>query len=1384
MKHFLKLYSIAAILLFGSFLALAQTSGYQFSQLNINNGLSHNEVTCIFKDRTGFMWFGTMSGLNRYDGYTVRVFRRNVHDSTSINDDYIESIQQGFDDRLWIRTRAGMTIYDPATETFTHNTLHYFRSAGIDDDNIKDVKADHHRNLWILSSTSGLYRYRPGAKTAEKVRHLPLNSRSILPSPVSAMANNGKSNLWILHNSGEVEELNPLTLRCSSRFMADKLAGNAPADLKLFVDDQSDLWIYNATEPQGAYYIRSGSTSARRFSASGGRDGLNSNLVNGITQDSKGLVWIATDHGGINIVDKRTFLVRQLLSVDDDNKSIAQNCINTLYKDDNGIIWAGTFKKGISYYHENIIQFPLVKKRPLNKSSLPYEDVNQFAEDDLGNIWIGTNGGGLIYYNRRQNTFKQYFHDAEDPNSLSNNVIVSLFIDHHKALWVGTYYGGLDRLNGDRFIHYKNNLADESSISDDRVWSIFEDSGRRLWVGTLNGGLNLFDRSTNRFAHFTRSMPNSLNSGYVSSLVEARNGNIWIGTSDGINIYNPQNRTFRYLTYRAQQGKGLTNNNISTILRADNGMMLVGTREGLNVYNGTGTWLGSINDSDGLPANAIVSILEDKQGVIWVGTPKGLAKISMLSAGYNGLRYKIQTYDENDGLQGKAFNERSCLRLRSGELIFGGANGFNIFDPGGIRSVENRSPLIFTQLDVLNRPVEIGQKIDGNIILRRSVSNSSDITLRYDQNVISLGFAALNYVQPDKVNYSYKLEGFDKNWITVGSRERKATYTNLDPGDYVFTVKSIANNGAASSEKSLHITVLPPLWRTYWAYCCYVLLVGCIFYIARRQGIARIRRKFQLEQERREARRIHELDIMKIKFFTNLSHEFRTPISLILAPLENLKKQAPGMEFHRQLQMISRNADRLLHMVNQLLDFRKLEMSEHRLQVRPGNIIPFIREITGSFTDIAEKKNIAYVFRSDTTSLEADFDHDKIERILFNLIANAFKFTLSGGAVTVTLTYNYETEKRGFLKIAIRDTGIGMESHKLEAIFQQFYQIDLPASIINQGTGIGLAITREFVALHGGRIEVESEPEKGSEFRVFIPLSPCNISNIPEEVCYRASRAQVNAGMNMPLIKSADYGTQRLKVLLIDDNDDLLYYLKDNLQHYFQIETAGNGREGWQKILARHPDLVVSDIMMPEMDGIQLCEKLKKDERTAHIPVILLTAQIAEEQMLAGLDIGANDYITKPFNFQVLIARVRSLLKHQDSVRKTYRKQLDVSPAKPVNTDPDARLMQQVMDIVEKNMSNSAFTIEELSAAVNMSRVSFYKKIIALSGLAPLDFVRSIRLKKAALLLQQKQLTVSEIAYEVGFSTPKYFARLFKAEYGVLPSAYAGMHTEVPIADS
>ncbi|MGZ3925659.1 MAG: two-component regulator propeller domain-containing protein [Mucilaginibacter sp.] len=1357
----------------------AQNGQFQFSRLDLNNGLSHNQVNCIFKDSKGFMWFGTLSGLNKYDGYKFKIFKHSGIDTSSLNDDYILSLSEGPDRKLWVETRNGFNIYDPATEKFSHDISGYLKSIGIADAHISAIKKDRQGNYWFLHATMGLFKYDPSVHKVTHITHRAADTTSIYANTVSDLSQDSKGNIWLSYYSGVLERLNPKTYRINYRSYAiDKLPPGLNTSYKIYIDNQDDIWAFSPTYSSGVYYLNSQHTILKHIGRGPGSTHLNTDVVSNVIQDDKNRVWIGTDHGGINLLNKQDFKIRYLVNREDDSKTIGQNSIVFIYKDNTGIVWIGTYKRGVSYYHESIIKFAHYTHHLSDPNSLPFSDINSFAEERSGNIWIATNGGGLVYFNRQKGTFKQYLHNPNDPNSLTNNVIVCIYIDHAQNLWLGTYFGGLDCFDGRTFKHYRHNDAIPGSLSEDRICAIKEDSEHHLLVGTLAGGVNVLDSKTQTFTHYKyNSIENAIHSNYVSAILEDKRKNLWIVTSFGLDVLMKKTHQFIHYVHDDKDPNSLVSNNTNNILEDSRGLVWISTREGISIFNPDNGKFTNIVKQDGLPDNTIIDLQEDNSHNIWVSTPNGLSNIAV-SQSTAGLKFHFVNYNENDGLQGREFTENSSLKTHDGELLFGGGNGFNIFKPSDIHFNRSAPNLVFTDFEIFNESLSAGKKTNGHIILPQSITEARPLNLKYNENSFSFEFAALNYFNPDKVRYQYKMEGFDKDWITADNKIRKATYTNLDPNNYVFRVRTSNGSGWGRQELVLNVGITPPFWKTIWAYMLYVVLIaGALLYI-RREGIRKIRIQFALEKEREEAHRMHELDLMKIRFFTNVSHEFRTPLSLIMAPVDKILKQISEPDIQRQLQLVNRNARRLLNLVNQLLDFRRMEYQELKLHEKSGDIIKFIKDLSYSFSDIGEQKHITFMFDTEVESFYTSFDHDKMERIIFNLLSNAYKFTQQGGQVSVLLNVlSHDDKASQLLEIKIIDTGIGIPDDKREKIFEPFFQNDIPGSMLNLGSGIGLSITKEFVKLHKGRIFVESEFNQGSCFTIQLPVQQLDAALFTDtslvlehQQDYSSTLGNQKNGSNG---NTFNRDARKPTVLLVEDNDDFRFYIKDNLKEAFNIIEADNGKRGWQKALAMHPNLVVSDISMPEMNGIDLCLKLKSDSRTSHIPVILLTALIGEETQLKGLETGASDYMTKPFNFEILLSKIKNILSQQEHMRKTYQKQVDASPTEMHVDSPDELFIKKVLLLIDSNISNPNFSVEELSDEMFVSRYTLYKKILMMTGKTPNELVRQMRLKRAAQLLETGHLTISQIGHKVGFKSQKYFVKAFKAEFDTIPSRYA-----------
>jgi len=1029
-----------------------QANDYPFSKLDVRDGLSNNQINAIYKDHQGFLWFATISGVNRYDGYTFKIFQHVDQDSTSI-EAYVTSIYEGPNGKIWMSTYNGVNIYDPSTEKFDPHPEGFFNSAHLPHpayiinsglaavlrsrDTFIFVYADS--GIYVWDSLHGASCIRPAA-----------GDLLAASDPVSSAASDSNGNLWLVHASGLLEHFD-LRRRAviSSVSLLQKENTTNHFKYSLYIDPEGDLWLYARGFRSGLYQFDPGSGTLRHFSKDGGMMPLTSDVVNAVVQDDSGLIWIATDQGGVDLLDKHRSTIRCLANGEEPT-SLAQNTIVTLYKDNLGIIWLGTYKKGVNYYHPDFARFPLFRHQSGQPQSLPYNDVERFAEDKTGNLWIGTDGGGLIRFDRTTNTYTSWLHKPRDTNSPAADAVVGLAFDQSGKLWIGYYLGGLDVFDGHRFLHYRHNDADPASLADDRVNCILAGGDGQMWIGTM-GGLDRYDPQEKRFHHYNETIPNTVPSLYISCLREDPHGNIWIGTTNGISVWQKATDRFRHYT---PENSGLSDNSVTDVWMDSTGLTWVATWRGLSVLvPGTNTFR-VFSAKDGLPDNSILKVLPDDQGHLWASTPAGLSRITPVrQAGKIGVN--CVNYDENDGLQGLQFNERAAFKTRKGELIFGGTNGFNLFDPARIGLELQEPPVLLTSFQLFGKAID----------LPYSITQTKQVKLNPGQNDFSIEFAALNYINAKKDHYAYRLEGFDTGWITTDGRNRRATYSNIRPGEYTFRVKAANSDGIWNNNgAALRISVSRSFWITPLAYLLYSLPLLFLLYTVRRLIIGRAKARLALAGERQQVQRTQALYQMKIRFLANVSSEFRAPLSLILAPGDKLNMDVSDRDDSNQLFQLSRNASSLLQLVNQLLDFRKMESHEQKLNKTPGNIAIFVRETVYSFVNVMGKDDIEFIYRSDIDGLMLIFDHDRLESVLFNLLSNAFKATPGNGTVQLRLRVAARHERMVMLEIALQDTGIGMTS------------------------GLGLVITRELVDLHGGSMTIENEPSGGRCFTILLPL--------------------------------------------------------------------------------------------------------------------------------------------------------------------------------------------------------------------------------------------------------------------------------------------------------
>lgn len=1341
-------------------------SDINFKAITAKEGLPSNTVNTIIKDKYGLLWLGTSNGLSKFDGSNFTVYRHLPDNKRSLPANEVLSLYEDNSGRIWVGTSGGgLCYYDRASDSFVA-----YRSKAalpnVENITIRAFFQDHEGRLWVGTYGSLIM---VDFKTGQIISRTVRDRIASEPGSFAVLSffEDSRHRMWVGTNKG-LYLYNWQSRKFKGIVHNNNDASSISDDAVRVIteDTNGNIWL-------GTYNGLSKLLSNNRFrnfkKGSDPRHSISSNVIYALSADTYGKLWVGTEEG-VDIYDPITDSFQHQTPDPRDIFSIRNKSIRSILIDPAGIYWVGTNTGGVFKYDKGLALFDLKLSNYFDPLGLNSPLVTAFAGYKPGKVFVGTDGGGLSLFDKATRLFKRYPLKSSLHPALKGLTIFRLTFDNSGKLWIGTYNDGIflmDPATGS----YKQFVADGSltGLTSNNISAISQDGNGKIWIGTIGTGVNIYDPQTGKFQHINKN-PNSGTSlvlplnDFIASIAIGSNGDIWIGsTGTGIAVYHQASGTFSRYTKIAN---GLADDVIQCLFVAKDGSVWVGTNQGMSSFDKKTKKFYTYSEKQGLANASVKTILEDEQGMLWLSTDRGISSFDR--------RTKVfRNFTNENGVQQGSFLTASGAKTSTGDLYFGGEEGFNFFNPATLPEPAAPGKVLLTDLKVNNIAISPGEDAP----IKEQLDISKEIRLKYGQN-FSIGYVALDYTSPQQNEYAYKLDGFDKDWNYV-HKVRLANYTNIDPGTYTFQVKSNNNKTANSPVTSIKVIVLPPFWRTAYAYVFYLLTFCSILYLIRQRGINKLKMQFAKEQEvlrfeqmieteRREALKIHELDELKIKFLTNLSHEFRTPISLIAAPVEKLMAKKTNEEISGDLNMINRNIKNLLNLVNQLLDFRKMEQHELKLNLSDGDIVGFINETAESFKDIAAKKNIVLEIKNARSHWLAAFDRDKLERIIFNLLSNAFKFTPASGTVQLETDVK-ENAIQPYISIIVSDTGVGVAEKDLENIFGRFYQSDQPSVILNQGSGIGLSIIKEFVELHEGSIKAELLPERGMRFVVNLPLKPASTAAIAANNTENTGLTETPAQLNDTAAPEAG---DLPRILVVEDNDEFRRYLVDHLKEHFIIIEAANGKEGWQKTLSAHPQLVVSDISMPQMNGIDLSKKIKADKRTRHIPIILLTAINGEDEQLKGLNSGANDYLTKPFNFQILNARISNLLNLNKSLKDTYSRQIHMVGENVEIESGDLKLISAIMAFMEARLNDPDLSVEEMAKHVGMSRGSLYYKLIELTGLTPIEYMRAIKLDKAAALLESSTYNVAQIAYMTGFGTPSYFSRMFKSKFGVLPSEY------------
>ncbi|NME69870.1 hybrid sensor histidine kinase/response regulator transcription factor [Flammeovirga aprica] len=1335
------------------------------------NGLVQNDITSIYQDSKGLMWFGTNAGISKFDGYSFTNYSMDTHQLTS---NIISCFQEDQYNNLWIGLlNSGICRLNLETGEMTS----FRNSQGskiLSSNNVHSLALDEDGNLWV-GTTKGLNCLLAEELTKDKIKAKKYyanhhNSKSILSNHVTKLFNDRNGNLWIGTKKGLQITIKPSNNQPSYTFK--EISNTKIPPIKDIKESEEGVFFCG---PHGIQLFNEEKSTLRKVSTARFNTlciDPNKHMLGGTR---KGLMFMEYDEASGLYVQKK--------HIDSENfDALKINIITEVYKDKLGVIWIGTKGGGVIKYNPNGKRFKDIYKTN-DKTSISYNKIRSIYEDRKGRIWVGTQGGAL---NVLENTAEGLDHGYKKLTfeKIKTNTIFAITEWDNELIFGIRKKGKVYSLDFDQDLKGFKDITKENILTaneESPAFSIQSDGKDVIWIGTYGNGLLRGVKKEGKIEWTNITNTKDLQNGKIKlirSILIDTYGNLWVGSSEGLVFISRDQKMkekpeFELYQHDSNVKNSLSYNYVLPVFEASNGEIWIGTMGGgLSIFNpnninGSGISFEHIKIKDGLPSNIIKAILEDDYQNLWISSNNGITKINLDSR-------EIKNYNISDGLQDNEFSDLAGCKLKNGDLMFGGVNGINYFTPHEIVDDYLVGDLVFTELSVLNKTIHVNDTLDGNVILKKNIQYTQKIELNHNQNSFAVQFSGLHFGSPYKNKYKYKLNGFDKEWITTDADFRIAKYTNLSPGNYTLEVKA-SNGDNIWNPKSLFldIEIASPWWSTIWAKILYAIAIIFFVYLFSRFSLITVQKRHQLELEQFEREKLEHLSQMKLQFFTNISHELRTPLTLIHTPIEQLISKGSAyssLEKEKYYKLIHKNVNHLMNLVNQLLDFRKMEQGHMALQVKKGDWVLFTEQIYHSFKEFANHERVDFSLDIKTHSIRGFFDQDKLKKILNNLLSNAFKFTYAG-QVKILIEQVHED-----VIIEVKDTGFGISEEHLKYLFEPFYQVKSQSKekSKSEGTGIGLSFTKSLVELHHGSITVESEKNIGSTFKIQFPLNEVAYENdvkieaVPEEdiVIEYEEEEELSAQEEELSL------TTKPKIVIADDNPAILDLLYELLKDNFKVYKADDGEKAFQLAKEVMPNLILSDIMMPVMDGYELTKKIREDAQVCHLPIILLTAKNSNDSKLKGYEYGVDAYVTKPFNTEVLLARINTLVENRKRLQKNFRTNIDTQPSEVTFTSIDERFLNRLVAIVEENISDPKFTVEKLAYEYGTTPLRLNQKLKALTEQTAKIFIRNIRLKRAAQLLKMGRYGVSDVTYEVGFSDLKYFRNCFKKEFGVPPSHF------------
>lgn len=1332
--------------------AKARELNFLFKKISIEEGLPHSCVYDIQQDSLGFIWFGTHDGVARFDGDEFMVFDGTQELKGNLLSREIRSIMVDAQGDIWFAGDKGVSKY--VQKQGQIQNFPFFN--GIYGYNLIKIGTSSNGEIFTVSRDGDLYKYAPLLKDFIEIK---------LPS-----------------NKGEINKISSMTIQNSLLLLGTNIGlvvfdpqqndieviqipnMDSSVNQVLWMDDGS--WIV-ATELDGLFFLDGNFKVKEHWVATPTKNTkLLSNTVRSLRVDKNRNLWIGT-FLGLTVFNLDSYQLKTMQQEFERPYSLSQNSIRSIYEDKEGGIWLGTFFGGVNYYHSTKIKFDLINHNG-GSLSLSGNVVASLMEDHKGRIWVGTNDNGINIINPERTRIKSVKKGQKGKVTLSSNNIKSMIELPNKKILVGTHEKGLNLLaRSGEVLKVFQHSGDTTSLPDDHVYALLKDHKNQIWVGTWEGVAKW--NPENETFHLLKedTLGNELPNRKVTFLYEDRKNRIWIGTVDGVTIFYPEANRFDSFVISLDHSNHLPSGMINTIMEDHRGQLWIGTARGVVIFDEINRTFVAPKGLEVLKDRLICSIEEDAYGALWISYNGGLVS-------YNTSEFKANVYLVEDGLQGKQFSVHSSLKSRDSHLYFGGINGITVFDPMTIKEQPFEGKVILNGLEV-NQVMQVAGA--ENSVLSNSLQFTPSIDLKPTQRNFSFSYGIIDYIQSRHIKYRYRLSGFgDNNWIDA-NQNKKAIFSNIPYGEYLFEVQAIdlytERQGAIARVK---VVIHKPWYLTTLAWIGYFILSVLFFWTIYRVIIDKVRMRNSLYRERVEKQNIEEVNRHKLEFFTNISHEFRTPLTLILSPIERLLDRNDfDFEVQRQVVTIHKNAKRLLRLVNQVMEFRKAEMGEVHLYVSNHNISVILQEVFNAFIGRAKKQNISYIFDEPDQEVHGYIDPIALEKVLFNLLSNAFRYHKTGSKIILRVRVEKEN-----LILTVEDDGVGIPPESIGHIFDRYYRVNEKET---GGTGIGLAYVHRLVTLHKGTIEASPVEPTGVQFKVTLPIASSSYDSVVidqeiKEMSLSSSEKELwaeDAAEDHTLevtTSKEEEGEHKPHIMVVDDNIEIGNYLVQELSSAYKVTYVSQGEHALKVVLDKMPDVIISDVMMPEVDGVTLCKRIKQNICTCHIPVIMITAKATLEDQLIGLRNGADDYIEKPFSIKILRAKIENFIKMQNRMKKIFKNEEDIEVETLAFNRMDEEFLVKAREIVENSLCDATFTVDRFAKEIGMSRSNLHLKMKAILGSTASDYIKKIRFNKAIQLLEEQKYTVAEVSYMVGFNTPSYFSTSFKKFFGYLPTEH------------